>query len=378
MQLCSITFQEFGGDLREWTIENAKFGKTNLIVGRNSAGKTRLLNVIYGLSALLSGKLKSLFECGNYNVSFDLNSGRYDYNLQIRSYHVIREKLTINGNVVLDRKDDGTGTILAVEIGGDIRFQTPTSELAVVYRRDSIQHPFLEELYAWGTSARHYLFGSDFGRNIFKRAIPTERIASNAPQEIPDDNTITVLENGIKKHNDEYKNAVLKDFSILGYPCKDIGFTPITDLMVGTEPLLGIYVQEDGLLCNTSQLAMSQGMFRALALVIQLNYSIFEKKAITILIDDIGEGLDYERSTSIIKLLINKAKDNDIQLFMTSNDRFVMNEVDLEYWSILHREGNQVKIYNTENSSEKFEEFKFIGLSNFDFLSNEYFLGGGQ
>lgn len=56
-----------------------------------------------------------------------------------------------------------------------------------------------------------------------------------------------------------------------------------------------------------------------------------------IVIDDIGERLDYERSCALIELLMSKATTQQVQLIMTTNDRFVMNKVPLEAWTVLHR-----------------------------------------
>jgi hypothetical protein len=71
-------------------------------------------------------------------------------------------------------------------------------------------------------------------------------------------------------------------------------------------------------------------------------------------------------------LLISKAKENDMQLIMTSNDRFVMNEVPLEYWSVMKRQGGTVKIFNHINSRNQFEQFKYLGLNNFDFFASDF------
>jgi hypothetical protein len=55
---------------------------------------------------------------------------------------------------------------------------------------------------------------------------------------------------------------------------------------------------------------------------------------------------------------------------MSTNDRFVMNNVPLEYWSIMQRYPNESKIYNYRNSRKQFEDFELTGLSNFDFLTS--------
>jgi len=115
-------------------------------------------------------------------------------------------------------------------------------------------------------------------------------------------------------------------------------------------------------------------MFRALSLIIQITYSQLAGVPSCILVDDIGEGLDYDRSTALVRLLIERAKDTSGQLIMATNDRFVMNNVPLEYWSVIQRIGGVSKIYNYRNSPKLFNDFGLTGLNNFDFFSTKYYL----
>ena len=123
---------------------------------------------------------------------------------------------------------------------------------------------------------------------------------------------------------------------------------------------------------------MSQGMFRAFSVIIQINYSLFTKQPSCILIDDIGEGLDFARSSALLNLIIEKVKGTATQLIMTTNDRFIMNSVPLEYWIILERRGGQTIHHNYRNSKEMFEDFELTGLSNFDLFSSNYYLRNGD
>ena len=158
----------------------------------------------------------------------------------------------------------------------------------------------------------------------------------------------------------------------LGYSLSEVGSDNLQAHLPFPIPALGMFVVENDVNCKVFQMNISQGMFRALALVIHLNLCTFSKTKQLIIIDDIGEGLDYERAVSIIELLIVKAKENDFQLIMTSNDRFVMNKVPLEYWSVLKRKGSRVNMYNSRNSEKKFSEFKYLGLNNFDFFASDF------
>lgn len=95
-------------------------------------------------------------------------------------------------------------------------------------------------------------------------------------------------------------------------------------------------------------------------------------------IDDLGEGLDYERSTKITKLLFEKIKEARLQLIVTSNDRFLINAVDIKYLNLLERSAHVVTSYNYNNSKEKFEEFEFAGLNNFDFFAGKMYREWGN
>ena len=156
-------------------------------------------------------------------------------------------------------------------------------------------------------------------------------------------------------------------FHVVGLP------GPLAALLPG--PLFGLFVKECDLPGITDQNSMSQGMFRALSILIQVNYSQMAKKATCILIDDIGEGLDFERSWRLIDLFRRKAEDTSIQLVLSTNDRFVMNHVPLDEWSVLQRQGGHVQVRNCENSRDVFEEFRFTGLSNFSFLEMDFASG---
>ena len=119
-----------------------------------------------------------------------------------------------------------------------------------------------------------------------------------------------------------------------------------------------------------------RGMFRAFSVLVQLNYYILCGHKGFVIIDDIGEGLDFARAKLLVALLIRKAAASGIQLIMSTNDSFIMNAVDIEHWAVIMREGNKISLFNYENSREIFEEFKFTGLNNFDFYASEFFKSG--
>jgi len=324
MQLESITYAQFEGQSEEWRITDFPFGDINLIVGKNATGKSRTLNVIRALGNLVSGDIKLRFRSGNYKAIFKTDDKKLEYSLKYRESKVFEEKLIIGTNTKLDRGPDGKGTIEAVEAGQRMNFQAPLSELACVNRRDNVQHPFFEDLYQWGKNLRHYAFGEKMGSDylaVFKKDKEEKELNLKETTQV-----VAILKKGQERYKTKFIDNVKADMAQVGFGCDNITVGPMESITfeVGLAQPQCILINESDLKGTTEQNSISQGMFRALSLVIQLNYSLLASVPSCILIDDIGEGLDYERASALIKLLIDKAKETGIQLIMSTNDRFVM------------------------------------------------------
>ncbi len=370
MLLKSITYKEYTNKPNYWALENFELNSVNLIVGKNSAGKTRLLNVINGLSKLLSGKQSTMFTSANYDVYFTDDSDEYHYELIMEDKTVKFEKLTINNKVKLSRENKAEDFIFAEELSQEMQFSISSNSIAAFLKRDTIQHAFLEKLFNWATSTNHYLFGSAFGKDHFMAY--NDSTNSQVPEN--PDFVVQAFASAYKKFGDDFKQNILNDFQELGYPCSDIMTLEAPDLNINQQVLIhSLAVQEKDLSSPTYQLQMSQGMYRALALLIHINIKVFTKGISTLLVDDIGEGLDFQRSTKMIKLLITKAESGTFQLIMTTNDRFIMNLTHLNFWSILTRDGSIVSVINRKNSPDVFEDFQYTGLSNFDFFQKDLY-----
>ena len=379
MRLKRISYKEFEGRDQEWILNGLTLGKSNLLVGRNATGKTRTLNVISGLANMLTRR-QTMFGSADYTALFDNAGKEVLYTLKIVDGSVVREALVIDGTAKLDRCEGGEGTIFAEKAGYSMTFQAPTTELAAVARRDSIQHPFLQPLHDWGATVRHYHFGGHFGKDRFFVFVPSG--TSQVAPEIDDydETQIAVLfRNAVKEFGESnFKQALLRDLENIDYPARDVGIGPPHSFRGMPSEAVGLWIQEKGLKSRTDQDTMSQGMFRVLSLLILANYLVLAKKAGCILVDDIGEGLDFGRSCQLIDLLREKAEQSAIQLVVSTNDKFVMNRVPLEEWSVLQRRGGEVRVLNVANSRELFEEFKFTGLSNFSFLEMDFASGAPE
>ena len=373
MQIKSLKYSEFAGEGNDWSLEETEWDSVTLLVGRNASGKSRTLRVVNGLARLVSGLGPMIFTAGTYHVRFDDDGTCIEYSLVIQDRKVVNEQFTRDGKVLLDRGVGGVGKIWAAKDEAHLDFQTPENELAVVARRDSLQHGFFEALHNWGRGVRFFQFGTEFGQKTFGYILDKKDplLPKNTEQ------VIGAFREGVKLGAEKFTAAILRDMNAVGYELEEIGLQPPTGLIIEIQEIepgqfTCLYVKERALHTKTEQTAMSQGMFRALAIVIHLNFAAVSELPSCILIDDIGEGLDFERSCSLIEVTMAKAKEFSVQLIMSTNDRFVMNKVPLEYWAVIHREGHTCKLYTYRNAKEIFDEFKFTGLNNFDFFASRF------
>ncbi|MDM8559007.1 AAA family ATPase [Candidatus Parabeggiatoa sp. HSG14] len=375
MILKTIKYCKNKGEKNEWSIRGnpvddkyLDLEQINLIVGRNASGKTNTIQIIREIADLLAGDAKLselIYDTSTYELGFEDGNDKVEYFLDFKNGRVIQETLKINEDKKLDRAE---GKLFYAELGKNLAFETDKDSLALA-RRDSKQQPFFESLYRWGKNLSHYKFGGKLGKNF---AVKDANGVSSEKVDLKDGNDVTkIFIKGEKLLHKKFVDSVIEDMKNIDYLVDEIDVMP---LVLKSVPYgFVLKVQETELNSVTNQLDMSQGMFRALSLLIQLNYSLLAKIPSCILIDDIGEGLDYERSKALIDLIIEKVKDSSVQIIMTTNDRFVMNKIPLEYWSVIKRERNMAVFYNYKNSQKIFDDFEFTGLDNFSFFSSNYY-----
>lgn len=378
MRLETISYSQFEGEPQSWELAKVQFGRINLLVGLNAAGKTRTLNVIAGIAKLLSGRLPLTFESGRYEMrisSGDSDSTPLDYSLAYRAREVTFEQL-VEGNLIrLERGADSEGTLAFEDVKEPLAFRIPKNQLAALNKRDSIQHPYLEALNEWATCVNHLRFA--------KEVHAVSSAASNFPMEAitqldPMSNMGSAVIAGEKEYGSAFTDFVVEKMNEIGYPVETLGLLEMQaqsaeGVKVST-PLRMVYVKERDLQCVTNQFEMSQGMYRALSALVHLRLALLRNTSVSLLIDDIGEGLDFERASKLISILVTTAEHSGVQLIMTTNDRFVMNRVPLDYWSVVLRQGCDVRVVNKNSHPKIFDEFRESGLSNFDFFARKAFL----
>ncbi len=376
MYLRKLTFRENEGKKIEWLIDQVYLGKINLIVGQNSSGKTRTLNALSDLVDLLTGSTLVPKVNGRYEVLFIKDEKEVVLECEYDDGIIIRERLIWKGESVLEREKDGSGWI--IYMGGKekitLNFGISENQMACFAKRDKFQHPFLEHIYEWAVDMRRFDFSGDLGKNSYTLKGIYDEDEINFSE--TNDSLVPILYAAIDQH-EHFRESVIADMNEIGYNLEDLGIVQFSEKSNRPgQDRFAVYTTEKGLEKQVLQHDMSQGMFRAFSVLVRINRYILNGKTGSIIIDDIGEGLDFSRARSLVGLLVKKAEASGIQLIMSTNDSFIMNAVDIEKWAVLHRDGNKISLYNYENSKEIFEDFKFTGLNNFDFYASEFFKSG--
>lgn len=366
MKLKKVNYKEFSNNPSQnyWELSGLNLDDQTLIVGKNATGKTRVVNLIKSLAQVIINPAHNI-KNGEWDVTFETLDGKeLNYQLDLVDGIVQKEMVLFDKKIKLDRTSNQTKIFSATQ-NKDLTIEPPDDKLVLHIRRDKAEHPFLEELYEWANHTRGYKFGK-YDPSLI--AIPGD------PKGLLEglETTPSVLE----KLSQTSISEVIADFNQLGYEVEGVKLDIVPNTPFNVK---FIYLQEKGIAHPILQSHISSGMFRAFALLVILRF-LTESNGMssTVLVDDLGEGLDYERSAKLTKIVFEKMNKSNLQLIATTNDRFLMNSVDIKNWNILLRETNKVTAVNYSNNKKMFDEFKLTGLSNFDFFSSDYLTQNGK
>ena len=353
MKLESFSFEQahFDGS-NDWKTGQIDLNCLNLIVSKNAVGKSRVLKVISIFAKIL--KQESPIYWGNWSFKFSNSENSiYDYTL-ISNSNYISEKLLIDGISKLERKADNAKVFSEID-NNKVDVNPPRGKLVMHVRRDIKEYPYFEELINWADNTHIFKFGNIHPDSFLE--------TDKNKKELSTIEDIPKLINELDKKN---IRVIIDEFNKIGYEVEKFF------LQKDNFKKEKLSIKENFLKYAVTQNLISQGMFRAFTLLIYINYLLQKSLVSTLIVDDLCEGLDYERATKFGELLFKKMNNENIQFIASTNDSFLMDVVDIKYWNVLKRKEDKIYSYNYHNNKEKFDNFKFTGLSNFDFFSSDY------
>lgn len=358
MRLKSLDYKEnFNREgLNSWELEKLTLGQHNLIIGKNATGKSRIINVIHNLARMIKSPIVILD--GEWSASFvdELNQV-FHFSIVWKNGKILSEKILINNEPKLIR--DSTVIKIFSETTCEWQEISPPNDRLVLHvRRDKTEFPFLENLFFWANGVRSFSFANTSPNLI--------EIPGN-PFHLESLNTVP---SALEKLSNSQLSKVLKQLKTVGYDLE----TASTGLYEGLPPTTKIiFFKERGITNPLKQFEISQGMFRAFSILVIIEFLRADGGVGSILVDDFGEGLDFERSKKLAEVVFG-ARTSNIQFIATSNDSFLTNVIPLNDLTICYRTQQTVKCLNYANSKEKFDAWQQLGLNNFDLFSSNYLL----
>lgn len=353
-----MKIRKFNINRSGWVLNDLVLQDLNLIVGKNASGKSRTLDALNALArAILQFDSRSIQDASWYIEFEGENSLSLSYSLHYINSEVVEERIVYNSKEVMVRSQNDT-KIWSFNKSAFEFINPPDDKLVLHVRRDTVEYPFLEELVNWAECSFGLQFGKISPKWINEKGYKIDLLSPMV--------SVTEMFNDL---SDSAKNNILGHFRNMGYNLSHISTREIK-IYDGIEFMV---IEEDGVEGEVFEYAISQGMLRSLYLLVFIEHLICKgEKPQLVAIDDFGEGLDYSRVTKLGKILFEVCEQNGIQLIVTSNDSFLMDVIDIKYWSVLLREGSEVKAITKNKYPQLFDDFKFTGLSNFDFFSSDY------
>ncbi len=341
MMLSTFEYKDTG-----WHLGTVTFSSQNLIVGKNAVGKSKTLSALVNVAKFIKGDLRSYIPDHSCRMMFTLEEGRQmEYAYSYGNNLIIMEYLRDGDNVLITRDRD------AVYVRNEPA-SPPANKLCVQSQRDTTKNPEFEYIINWAEQMRGFSFSD---------------LSTSRSYDIPNlfDEKLDFVEL-FERLDDEKRNFIIRMMHETGYEIENIQLHKFSD------KFSMITLQEQGVDVPLFASSISNGMLRVFYIFTYLAYVSTEEGARILLIDDLGEGLDFSRSKKLSKLIFDYCEEHKIQLVVTSNDSFLMNAVSLNHWVILMRDKQEVNAFTETTHPEIFIKFKRTGLNNFDMLGTDF------
>ena len=344
MLLSSFSYKEQNWELAEL----APLGAVNLLVGRNATGKTRSISALRNVISFLQMK-KMFLGTNDFTTEMVFVNPKNSHWMMTYSFRssdgfIEKESLVVNGEVLIKRSK--TTTLYRKDV-----INPPADKLVVQIRRDKELYPDIEQLMSW-VEGVSFVSCSDI--NAFTIMMRPEDFGN--PIRLSD--MVDVL-------TPKERKEVLTKARSLGYELTDMS-------TMASGGLKFVMFKEESIKDLYGDFQMSSGMLRVLYLLCFLQYIKKNNKLSLLLVDDLGESLDYGRSLRLGKMVFDTCEADGLQLIASSNDAFLMDVVDISHWQVLRRTASKVTTLNASNHKDLFDGFRLTGLSNFDLFSSDF------
>lgn len=333
-----------------WTLTPTQLNHSNLLVGENSTGKSRTMEAIKMCADFIAQKENShsFFNIiGDMSCVMRFKDGEtiIEYSFERKNNKIKSEKLVQflgSKRKLIIRRGKTSCSINRQKVN------PPIDKLVIHVRRDEQEYPIIEKIIHWAENTFFLPFSTLKSRTMFELA-----------------NKKNNLSDYLLSFTSEQKERIILNANKLNYKITQIKVEKIGDAKLP-------FIVENGVKSPLPIFSLSTGMVCTIYILVLLEYLSTHDKPSCILIDDFSEGLDYERSKQLGRLIFDYSLEHDIDLIVSSNDSFLMDEISTDNWIILSRNGSIVKSISQRTHPDLFDEFSFTGLNNFTLFSSNF------
>lgn len=340
---------EFHDKARDWRLENTTFDDFTLLVGASGVGKTQILRAIISIQRIAFSRnyassrfISSVDWKINFNVSQTeqyIWSGSFNEDAEIHS-----EELILNGREILKR----TAEEIIFQGEKTPRFSSRASVLTVIEEEPLIM-PILSGFnkVIYSEYATKMLKGFSFNYSNY------EEISS-----------VTTTDEILER----YMDTELKMLS--GYKTQHSTFTKIKDIFINIFPQIEdvkieleddnnqkrsrpkslslrdrpiLQIKEKKINTWIPEQNISSGMLRTFWHLCEI---LLAPNGSVILIDEFENSLGVNCIGALTEEILNAGR--DLQFIITSHHPYIINNVDMQYWKVVTRNGSVVRTHTAE------------------------------
>lgn len=335
MTLLSIHYQSEGRNINNLPLDHLSF-----LIGENASGKTSVLFIIIRLNEILTRhvRLSSNEHC---HIQLQNDAGQIiDYQFETLFENgkvcVCFERLKLDAQLLIERKAEEKAFVFN---GNYKRIE----EIEIQHHKLA-----LPTFYAINDSARSIMGWAN--------AIWGFNYSGAKPFDFP-----SLVGN----------NALSPKNMLNLYNSLEVGYrTRITESLIQLSFENDVQILEStrGLDRGHLEGLVSSGFLRCFSLLTYCFYLIGQGVLSLLLVDNLCQGLDYERSKKFGSLLFETCHQNAIQLIAATNDVYLIDAMETDKLIILKRDKQGISNLNIKDDPVMFEQHLFSGLSNLDFL----------
>jgi len=349
-----------------WNFQQLNLQDLNLIVGKTSSGKTRIINTLINFSKLFKQD-KGELRAGNWEIGFKLNKDdviEYNYKLSInRQQNITSEKLEKNGTTLLefdgntlvienDRIEGLSPQMMALKtFSRKMNFEEIISNFQDIFLRR--HNPGVGKEGNELTSLKKLSLLKD--EETFLKAI-------RKSDTISPETGFYFLKKFDKKNFDELKKA----FSTC-FPCAtDIDLLPIEEVpsirvddIIDKEKLYCVCIKEQGQWIPRFE--VSSGMHRFIEALVDIYTPPHNS---IIIYDEFENGLDPFVIGALVDIYLEKLFEH--QYIFTSHHPYIIDKIPPKNWIIVRRKGYVVENFPGSNVEQDEDSLSgnFISLLN--------------